>query len=46
LRELWNADISATRIGAELGFTKNAITARRAAKAYRHATRGLRLNWP
>jgi hypothetical protein len=25
LRELWNADISATRIGAELGFTKNAI---------------------
>ena len=25
LRELWNAHISATRIGAELGFTKNAI---------------------
>ena len=25
LSELWQADISATRIGAELGFTKNAI---------------------
>jgi len=25
LHELWNANISATRIGAELGFTKNAI---------------------
>ena len=25
LRELWGANISATRIGAELGFTKNAI---------------------
>ena len=25
LHELWNANVSATRIGAELGFTKNAI---------------------
>jgi len=25
LRELWKANVSATRIGAELGFTKNAI---------------------